>query len=55
MGAAGRRGALPYAQRGLPIVGIEPSCLLTLRDEYPDLLRNDDAKTVAGAARLLTN
>ncbi len=44
---------LPYAQRGLPIVGIEPSCLLTLRDEYPDLLRNDDAKTVAGAARLL--
>ena len=31
----------PYAQRGTPIVGCEPSCLLTLRDEYPDLLRND--------------
>jgi FAD/FMN-containing dehydrogenase/Fe-S oxidoreductase len=24
----------PYAQRGIPIVGIEPSCILTLRDEY---------------------
>jgi Fe-S oxidoreductase len=24
-----------YAERGVPIVGIEPSCLLTLRDELP--------------------
>jgi FAD/FMN-containing dehydrogenase/Fe-S oxidoreductase len=24
----------PYAQAGIPIVGIEPSCILTLRDEY---------------------
>ncbi|TXL76047.1 FAD-binding protein [Vineibacter terrae] len=24
----------PYAARGVPIVGLEPSCLLTLRDEY---------------------
>jgi Fe-S oxidoreductase len=31
----------PYAQRGIPIVGCEPSCLLTLRDEYPDLLKGD--------------
>jgi Fe-S oxidoreductase len=44
---------LPYAQRGVPVVGIEPSCLLTLRDEYPDLLRNEAAATVAGSARLL--
>ena len=27
------------ATRGVPIVGTEPSCLLTFRDEYPDLLR----------------
>ena len=27
----------PYAKAGIPIVGCEPSCLLTLRDEYPDL------------------
>lgn len=25
-------------QKGIPIVGIEPSCILTFRDEYPDLL-----------------
>jgi Fe-S oxidoreductase len=27
----------PYAQAGIPIVGIEPSCILTLRDEYLNL------------------
>ncbi|MCB0015413.1 MAG: hypothetical protein KDE34_26035, partial [Anaerolineales bacterium] len=25
-----------------PIIGLEPSCLLTIRDEYRDLLPNDD-------------
>jgi FAD/FMN-containing dehydrogenase/Fe-S oxidoreductase len=24
----------PYIERGLPIIGLEPSCLLTLRDEF---------------------
>ena len=28
-------------ERGVPIVGCEPSCLLTLRDEYPDLVKDD--------------
>jgi FAD/FMN-containing dehydrogenase/Fe-S oxidoreductase len=37
----------PYARRGVPIVGLEPSCLLTLRDETVDLLRTDDARAVA--------
>src|SRR5439155_12808328 len=37
----------PYARRGVPIVGLEPSCLLTLRDESVDLLRTDDARAVA--------
>jgi Fe-S oxidoreductase len=32
----------PYAARGVPIVGVEPSCLLTLRDEYAALLPGDD-------------
>ena len=27
----------PYAHQGIPIVGIEPSCILTLRDEYLQL------------------
>ena len=48
---------LPYAERGVPIVGTEPSCLLTLRDEYPDLLRTEPSRgasrTVAGQALLL--
>jgi FAD/FMN-containing dehydrogenase/Fe-S oxidoreductase len=38
----------PYARQGVPIVGTEPSCILTLRDEYRDLLPNDvDAVVVA--------
>ena len=37
----------PYARRGVPIVGLEPSCLLTLRDETVDLVRSDDARMVA--------
>jgi FAD/FMN-containing dehydrogenase/Fe-S oxidoreductase len=24
----------PHAERGVPVIGLEPSCLLTLRDEY---------------------
>jgi len=44
---------LPFAQRGVPIVGTEPSCILTFRDEYPDLLRDDDARTVAGQSLLV--
>jgi FAD/FMN-containing dehydrogenase/Fe-S oxidoreductase len=43
----------PAARRGAPIVGLEPSCLLTLRDEYPELVRTEDARRVAGQALLL--
>ncbi len=43
----------PYARRGVPIVGTEPSCLLTLRDEYRDLLPCERAKAVAAQAILL--
>jgi FAD/FMN-containing dehydrogenase/Fe-S oxidoreductase len=31
----------PFAQQGLPIVGLEPSCLLSMRDEYHYLLPGD--------------
>jgi len=31
----------PLAEEGLPIVGLEPSCILTLRDEYHYLLPDD--------------
>ncbi|MBI3359970.1 MAG: 4Fe-4S dicluster domain-containing protein, partial [Chloroflexi bacterium] len=44
----------PYAERRIPIVGLEPSCLLTLRDEYLDLLAGDPrAKIVAEQAFML--
>jgi FAD/FMN-containing dehydrogenase/Fe-S oxidoreductase len=43
----------PYAARGVAIVGLEPSCLLTLRDEWVDLLRTDEARAVAGQSALL--
>jgi Fe-S oxidoreductase len=31
----------PLAQQGLPIVGLEPSCILSMRDEYFSLLPGD--------------
>jgi Fe-S oxidoreductase len=43
----------PYVRQGVPIVGLEPSCLLTLRDEYPDFLRSEAAREVADHAFLL--
>ena len=42
-----------YAERGIPIVGCEPSCLLTLRDEYPDLLRDESSRAVAENSHLI--
>ena len=31
-----------FAERGIPIVGLEPSEILTLRDEYPDLCSEEE-------------
>jgi Fe-S oxidoreductase len=42
-----------YVDREIPIVGLEPSCLLTLRDEYPEFLKTNDAKRVAENSFLL--
>jgi len=42
----------PYARRGIAIVGLEPSCLLTLRDEAAALLPDGDAAVVAGQSLL---
>jgi Fe-S oxidoreductase len=43
----------PLVERGATIVGLEPSCLLTLRDESVELLRSDEAKQVAQSSFLL--
>lgn len=41
----------PFAKQGIPIVGLEPSCLLSLRDEYLYMLPDHpDVKLVAQVA-----
>jgi Fe-S oxidoreductase len=41
------------AASGTPVTGVEPSCLLTLKDDYPALLPGDKrAAQVAAAVRL---
>ena len=40
----------PFAARGVPIVGLEPSCLLTLRDELLSLRSDETAKSVSAQA-----
>ncbi|MFK8084235.1 MAG: FAD-binding and (Fe-S)-binding domain-containing protein [Granulosicoccus sp.] len=47
------KALLPWAKNGVPIVGLEPSCLLTLRDEFKSLLPGSDTDTVAEQALLL--
>ncbi len=42
----------PYVARGVPVVGLEPSCLLTLRDEFRSLLPGPETEALAGQALL---
>ena len=43
----------PWIARNLPIIGLEPSCLLTLRDEFTSLLPRATAEPLAARALLL--
>jgi FAD/FMN-containing dehydrogenase/Fe-S oxidoreductase len=43
---------VPRLADGVPLLGLEPSCLLTLADEWPELLPCDETRQVAAAARL---
>jgi len=43
----------PYAERGLPILGLEPSCLLTLRDEYLEFFPDDPRAARVARSSLL--
>ena len=42
----------PFAERGVPIIGLEPSCLFSFRDEVPALIKSDTARKVADQAVL---
>jgi FAD/FMN-containing dehydrogenase/Fe-S oxidoreductase len=39
----------PLARQGIPILGLEPSCIAMLRDDYLDLQPGEDAEAVGGA------
>ena len=43
---------MPYVNRGVPIIGLEPSCLLTLRDEFKSMLPGADTDKLAENAFL---
>ena len=43
----------PYAARGVPIIGLEPSCVFTFRDEIPKLLPGMGTAALAQCVMLL--
>jgi Fe-S oxidoreductase len=43
----------PYVARGVPVVGLEPSCLATLRSDAVELTDDPRAAEVAGGVRTL--
>src|SRR5215204_5850625 len=44
---------MPLVERGIPLVGLEPSCILTIRDDYRKLLPDDGrVERLAEATRL---
>ena len=42
----------PYVEKGMPVIGLEPSCLFSFRDEIPSLIKTGTAHKVAGQAIL---
>jgi Fe-S oxidoreductase len=42
----------PFAERGVPVVGLEPSCMFGFRDEIPALVKTDAARALSGQAVL---
>jgi FAD/FMN-containing dehydrogenase/Fe-S oxidoreductase len=44
--------ARPLIERGVPLVGVEPACLLTIRDEFVNTIPEDGARDLAAASLL---
>jgi FAD/FMN-containing dehydrogenase/Fe-S oxidoreductase len=42
----------PFVAKGIPLVGLEPSCILGFRDEIPALSKSEDARRLAANALL---
>ncbi len=43
----------PYVERGVSVIGLEPSCLLTFRDEYSSLISREKAQALSDQSFLL--
>ena len=43
---------LPYIERGVPVVGLEPSCLLSFRDEFLDYGYGNEARKLSQSSFL---
>jgi FAD/FMN-containing dehydrogenase/Fe-S oxidoreductase len=42
----------PFVSRGMPVIGLEPSCLFGFRDEMPALIKSEAAKALSAQALL---
>ena len=51
-GRARARGAGPFVARGVPVLGLEPSCVLGFRDEVPALIKSEGARAARTHALL---
>jgi FAD/FMN-containing dehydrogenase/Fe-S oxidoreductase len=40
----------PFIARGVPVIGLEPSCLLSFRDEVPAMVKGESAKRLSDLA-----
>ncbi len=43
----------PFIRKGIPIVGVEPGCMITFRDEYPALLPGEETRQLAQQTYLI--
>jgi len=43
----------PYLERGTPVIGLEPSCLFSFRDEYAVLFKDEPTETLSANTFLL--
>jgi FAD/FMN-containing dehydrogenase/Fe-S oxidoreductase len=42
-----------YADEGVPVLGLEPSCVAAFRDDYPDLVPGAETEAVAASVRMV--
>ncbi|HEX7001753.1 MAG TPA: heterodisulfide reductase-related iron-sulfur binding cluster, partial [Trueperaceae bacterium] len=53
MAAANVARLKAYVDAGVPVVGIEPSCVAAFKDDYPDLVPGEDSRAVAKSVRMV--